>query len=738
MTENPIDILRLSEMLDRGRVLLVLDKLDNAAEAFRALAPFKAELGRLREQYGYMADYALRGLPDPSLPENMAGLKADIRSAADGMSRALKALDAPTLYFSMVRTLSLSPGGSLAELIAEYRRLTGRLAMASLTENPAEAGRELTLRAEQLEKDIFNALWIAYPLASEDAELFAGMLADESLPAHFCPLAVSGLTLGLMEWYDERRLRLLMDACEATDEAVAVRALCGLLIALWIYRDRPMSRRLKERFEALCERPDWANRVRMATMQFIRARDTERLTRKFKDEVLPEMMKLRPEIERLQKQHPSLDTDGSLIEENPEWSELLEKSGLAERLKELQEIQEEGGDVMMATFSQLKTFPFFHDPSNWFLPFHADHSLLSTSEAQAFSQLLGMIGEAAAFCDSDRYSIALSINQIPPGQRDMIGAQLRAQSEQLETAVAAGEVHHSAEQLTVDYVRNLYRFFKLFRRKGEFRDPFATEMNIPALPELSDVFDDAETLRLIGEFYFRRRYFTDALEIFRRLDMLVTPEANLYQKMGYCCQALADINEAIRYYEQSEMLNPRSRWTRRRLASCYRSICNYESALRLYRSLAEDVTDDMSLTLNIGLCLVKLQRFDEALQELFKAEYLGTDSPKALRAIAWCTLLGADYERCRVYTDRVLSLPDLTATDWLNAGHLALLTGNPAEAAEQYAKVVATNDFDPTSLFDLISRDRLTLRQLASLPAHLLDIVVDRAIELAGGKGSHL
>ncbi len=736
MTKNPIDIREISSLLDEGRILASLDILDNAAEAFRPLAHYKAELNRLREQYGYMSDFALRGLPDPGLPDNVAIIAEGIRSAADSMSRTLTALDAPTLYYSKVRTADAGTGRPVADILADYRRISGRLSLASLAENPGKATRDLTTGAEAYEKELFDTLWISYPLTAGDAEALSGMIADDALPSYAKSLAVSGLTLGLMEWYDARRLRLLMDACEAADDAVAVRALCGLLIGLWMYRGRPMSRSLRERFDALRERDGWATDVRTATMQFIRARDTERLTRKFNDELLPEMMKLRPEIERLQHRHS--DPDSNLIEENPEWAELLEKSGLSDRLKEMQEIQEEGGDVMMATFSRLKTFPFFHEAANWFLPFHTSHSIFATPEAETFSRMLGMMGDAVAFCDSDKYSIALSLGQIPASQREMMADQIRMQGDQLDMAAAASPRQLSRERLTVDYVRNLYRFFKLFRRKAEFKDPFAAGLNIPALPELRDVFDDPETLRLIGEFYFRRRYFADAFSIFERLDLLAAPEAELYQKMGYCRQALGDTGEAIRYYEQSEMLNPRSRWTRRRLASCHRQQGNYEGALRLYRSLSEDDPDDVALTLNIGLCLLKLRRFDEALQELFKAEYLGTDSPKALRAIVWCTLLGGDYERCRVYTDRVLALPDPTPTDLLNGGHLAMLTGSPAEGARLYAASIAARDFDTEAFMADMARDRAAVKGLAALPPCLLSIAADRATVLARDMGARI
>lgn len=44
---------------------------------------------------------------------------------------------------------------------------------------------------------------------------------------------------------------------------------------------------------------------------------------------------------------------------NPEWENWIDKSGITDKLREMGELQMEGADVYMSTFSQLKQFPFF-------------------------------------------------------------------------------------------------------------------------------------------------------------------------------------------------------------------------------------------------------------------------------------------------------------------------------------------------------------------------------------------
>ncbi|MCI9285917.1 MAG: tetratricopeptide repeat protein, partial [Muribaculaceae bacterium] len=214
--------------------------------------------------------------------------------------------------------------------------------------------------------------------------------------------------------------------------------------------------------------------------------------------------------------------------------------------------------------------------------------------------------------------------------------------------------------------------------------------------------------------------------------------APLYQKMGYCRQAIGDYAGAIDHYEQSELLNAESRWTMRRLAACHRAIGNWEKAVDYYKTLAVTKPDDDRLALNIGLSLVKLRRYDEALQYLFKAEFLGNSSEKSIRAIVWCTLLGADYDRCAKYTDILMSSSTPTPTDLLNAGHLQLLTGHPGEAAALYARSIAGRDFDTRAFLSELESDRCTIAAFAGISPRLLAIVTDKALSLAKGQGSNL
>lgn len=68
------------------------------------------------------------------------------------------------------------------------------------------------------------------------------------------------------------------------------------------------------------------------------------------------------------------ESDEEKDDTNPDWADAIEKSGLGDKLREMNELQLEGADVYMSTFSQLKSYPFFRDISNWFYPFDKQQS----------------------------------------------------------------------------------------------------------------------------------------------------------------------------------------------------------------------------------------------------------------------------------------------------------------------------------------------------------------------------
>ena len=127
----------------------------------------------------------------------------------------------------------------------------------------------------------------------------------------------------------------------------------------------------------------------------------------------------------------SADTSTSDIndfESNPEWKKLFENDEFTAKIEEINRIQMEGGDVFASTFCHLKTFPFFENISNWFIPFHTTHSLVKNSLNEKEIQMIDIMLGSKFLCDSDKYSFVASLSAVPQSQREMMMTQLNEQN----------------------------------------------------------------------------------------------------------------------------------------------------------------------------------------------------------------------------------------------------------------------------------------------------------------------
>ena len=139
------------------------------------------------------------------------------------------------------------------------------------------------------------------------------------------------------------------------------------------------------------------------------------------------------------------------------------------------------------------------------------------------------------------------------------------------------------ENIANKYIQDLYRFFKLNRHRVDFNNPFEGVLNLADINVLEDDLSDSELLSLISEFYFKRKFYSEALIAFNKLESIQPPSAQLYQKMGFAMQQLGDINAALRYFEQAELFDGENIWTLKHIAVCYKQKQNYAQAIEYFK-----------------------------------------------------------------------------------------------------------------------------------------------------------
>lgn len=707
--QNAIQCIGNAEVVDAFKLIKQL-----ASELGRG--DLNDELERLHMSYTFMLKYLEQGVMDPQRDEILQDIRQSLYTLNDQCLIGLMETASPEVFYARRRELG---SASLVGIVEEYRGLLKELSLVrsvpeGQTDNHAILSR--LQQAETLETKLFNRVWSTFPISTDDAGTLKLCISGDILPIHTRCLIVSALMLGLMKFYDENKLLILLEAYTLSDDPeVQLRALIGAMLAMLAHKKRTSSSKgIQTRLVALLDTTEFEQDVWGIQLQLARSRNTENIKHRVRNDLIPNIMKMRPDIIDKLKDKDSQIIDLSDVEANPEWQEWLDQSGITRKIEEFNAMQIEGSDVFIATFAHLKTFPFFKTLSNWFLPFYPAHSAVIENLGASKLALADVVQHAPYLCNSDKYSFCLSLGALPESQRSMMSAQLEEQNVALNEAQQAEMPDERRRRMSIitAYVQDLYRFFKLFSRRREFiavMDDPGLDMT-DCLP-LVQVTRDAHVLELLGALYFKNAFYNDAIKCFTRLEgMDDATDDHIYQKIGFAYQNAGNTDKALIYYKRYELIHEEDAWNMRHIAACYRAQGKYEQALDYYRRAEALTPDNVSLALTIGHVLLEQNRTNEALQQYFKVDLMEGAKHRAWRPIAWCSFLLSDYNRALDYYDRIARDDKPSPQDLLNCGHVLLCQGKTLEAIATYREALQGMGGDTAKFRSAFKGDAMELR----------------------------
>lgn len=646
------------------------------------------ELNRLTTSYGYMLQYLSQGVLDPQRDNILSQILVDAYTLTDKTVISLAASQSTHIFYQREQQYK---NVKLQNLVEEYIVAQNKIQLLSSVDEANldnDASTSLMRQCEALESDIFNKLWSSFPLNKDEEESVKALFANEQLPSHLKSLVLSALMLGLSKFFDAPKLILLLDSyCKLNDTELKLRAIINAVIIIYLYRNRINAYKdVLTALKSLEIQSDFEGDMQLIFTRLIHSRNTDNISRKLKDDIMPELQKLSPDLFNKIKGKTPGTIDISDIEENPHWQEWLDKSGITRKLEEYNELQLQGGDVFISTFAKLKSYPFFNTLSNWFLPYHDKCTAVTSAFGGKKHPLTGLFKVMPILCDSDKYSMLLSIAAAPESQRNMMFQQFEAQREQLQELQneEVQSVMKMRDNIVNRYIQDLYRFFKLYSRRREFKSIFDSDINLTEVDCLKPYITHTPTLSVIAEFYFKNGFYDDAIKFYRLMVSNHDADPHVYQKIGYSFQSLGKWREALRNYSRYELVDSSDVWNSKQMAQCYRSLHDHTKAIEYYSKALEISPQSVNLCLSLGHCFLDKGDYDKALQQYYKADFMPKAKHRAWRPIAWCSLLTGKHEQAVNYYKKIISEDTATSQDLLNYGHVFQVMGNIAEAIAQY------------------------------------------------------
>lgn len=552
--------------------------------------------------------------------------------------------------------------------------------------------RSVSPQSGFLVETVFKRFWLLRKYSPEYVALLQRISRSEQVAWHDKSLIVTAVTLSLLDGFDPAKFEVLLDFIYPRENQVYQRALTGIILCLIRYDDRlRWFPGITDRVRDLKDDENIQAEVEIILLQILMARETEKIMHEFETEVLPEMKKMMPKIED-KLQLNDLSDDELMEDKNPGWKDMIEEvPGLFEKIEKFSKMQMEGGDVFMSTFSQLKRFDFFNPISNWFVPFYRQHPEIRDimpGKEEITGRLMESLEKAFYICNSDKYSFAINFRAIPEQQRTLILANFEAEFAQMKELASEEQLLDqsvTSNAVFIQYIQDLYRFYKLFSVRNEFDDVFQHNVRFGSMNFYTTLFLRTGFLERVAAFHFEKDNYTEAVATYLSLIELKGPQGEYYEKIGYCHQKSGRLTEAVACYEKAELFDTDRLWLYRKLGWCHMKLRNYTNALNYFTEAAKIQPDDLSIQFQAGQCLLNLKQFEDALHHYLKLRFFAPENLKVLRPIAWCYFVTGQLRQALETYAEIFSINHNPAPfDLLNAGHTNLCLGNRKEAFSHY------------------------------------------------------
>ncbi len=658
----------------------------------------------VKNDYRLMQDAMMRGLRDDKIDEVYADIMRKVYGAGLDVFIEEKVKKYSSFAYARVSAQQTEAHPDAVRTVLEAY-VQDMAMMAFEPESTRKAKMEkLTADHHAYMKQLFNALLVAPMWNDRRAADFADLLLSPTIDRDDVLLLVSAVMLATMNVNDPYKWDMLAEVyVRATDKVLKMRALVGWVLSLpYDPRGPRLFPFVQERIKAMLADKTTLKQMLDMQMQMLFCCNADADNEEIQRNIMPTLIKnTNLQMTRLGIVEKEDDPMKDIMDPNAAERDMEE---MERKYRKMMDMQKQGSDIYFGGFSKMKTFPFFNDLCNWFAPFNAAHPALGAArERLAGSTFLNNLMENGPFCDSDKYSFALAIAQIMDRMPDNVKEMLNSDAT-FGPTVSKDEQENPA-YICRSYLQSLYRFFRLYRSKRDFLNPFILDeledndgnalflsYKLLACPEMEE-----NAVALCG-FLLKRKMMRELMSM--AICFKSSQNPRLVRFLALVPMTDGKWQEAYDLFA-SVPEDQHTEESLRGMAHCCMSLKRFGEAVAIYRRLLAMHPDSFSYQLNLAVCLMSSDAasscgdaaslggkvearpnkvVEEGTKLLYKLDYEHPNNANVRRVLAWCMMLQGNFDKAIDIYTRLLSQPDAVSADRLNAAYAHWLSRNVARA----------------------------------------------------------
>ena len=679
----------VGDALQAGNVGLAIRCMESYLAAWPE--PQTAEkLGQVTEDYDRMEQYWRQGGQDPQRDTLYQHLLQRVYVIYANVMHYHRMKASPYQNSLYTRVRQGQRDWSLAAIRQNMEGFVSSVAMLQLEpDNKRAAKRESLYKDHQQQMNqLFEYVLTSRQWSDSVGTQFTEMLTSPTIDSIDQQLLIAAITLSLLNQFDMAKFRLLIEVYrQSQDEAVRQRALVGwtLSVSDTYQRVYPEQREL---ITSLLQSDEVCQELTELQIQLIYCLNEEKDSRTIEQEIMPDLLK---NSSKMMSQDMN-DSEEDRLEEvlHPEVSE-QRMEHLESSMRRMMDMQKEGVDVFFHGFSQIKRYPFFYDISNWLVPYYKHHPDIQQFIGQQDNlQFLDKVFATNSFCNSDKYSFVIAIQEtmsrLPQQVREML-QRGEYGAEELQS------VDHSAALERRLYLMDIYRFFRLFPHRSELKNPFDTS---------SDEMGSCD-------FFMRKVLSETPIEKYKAQIVRQLKKHQMNTTANRLLLTFVEAYRDVQFYMWAKdyahvlLLDPDNE---RALLGFSRELYNcklYKRALEYFEKLMNKYPEKSNYQLYVAVCLIQVERYEEALKMLYRLNYEQPENDSVSRALAWAQTCHGKLEQAASIYEQLMSREQLDDDDLKNYGYCLWLQRQLERAIQlfrQYCRRREIVDL-PADFFDV-------------------------------------
>lgn len=571
----------------------------------------------------------------------------------------------------------------IKEVKSTLEKFVSREAMLFLNhdlskEEQDQASARLYQEWEEYREKIFGRFVSSGHWTDEECAAVKDTILSPTVDSLTSQLLVSAITLSAATVFDMGKFTLLYDIYRQTDDdEVKVRALLGWLLVSMnssYYEQQPDFRSFAEQLTEDCKNDQdlLADIIKAQKMLAVTVFSEQKsidytndimssLSKRFlgdlknkvadlldADEDMRNLFEIDEDEETSEEESPIRSVDINTDEDGVDNLNVDVDSPLS-----MDEMMDKGIDILLPQFKMLRDqTDFFTHLYNWFMPFylknpHVTEALGFVDEKRKFCKAFC---STARSCPADAYSLANLIishpNEIPENivdcyddPEDEGDGSEPADEEEIVNEFFKEPGEHRAKRIRINYIRNLLRFSKFYKRKDELftildeLDDDKPAYAVLAGPLFQDEFFDKYRMA-IARYSFRRE-FPDMVEVM--LEGVPCDTLEMHFMKGWVCMQKEDDHSlcmAVSHFKEMLKMQPDMKQVYLQLGICYRNLIQVDEYLENFDKLME-FKDSFSEEELFELKLDKLKfivmnnRFEEAMPLAYELDYTHPENQMA-------------------------------------------------------------------------------------------------------------